>query len=179
MARVWWIEYSVWTPPPIVARLCLGPLMLPLKYTLTTVQWSVWRFLLLYLLLICVYYSLLLHSINIYHGLLLPAYCNNAIIWIRVSRTIQTVRDLGPQIQPKRSIVLGSPVGLWKGLKRRLRELLKAKGYIWPYTPSQVLIRTVYHLNNQYAQGSIINIISICSVYSLGSVLWNIPLTRR
>ena len=28
-----------------------------------------------------------------------------------------------------------------------LRELLKVKGYIWPYIPSRFLIRTVYHLN--------------------------------
>ena len=157
MASVWWIEYSVWTPPPIVARLCLGPLMVPLKYTWTTVKCS-----LIFTMDFCYQHTAITH-----------------IIWIRVSRTIQIIRDLGPQIQVKRSIVLGSPVGLWKGLKRRLRELLKAKGYIWQYNPNQVLIRTVYHLNNQYAHDSIINIISIYSVYSLGSVLWNIPLTRR
>ena len=53
------------------------------------------------------------------------------------------------------------------------------KGYIWPYIPRQVLIRTVYHLNNKYAHDSLNNIIGIYSVYSLGSVLWNIPLARR
>ena len=47
------------------------------------------------------------------------------------------------------------------------RELLKAMGYIWPYIPSRVLIRAVYHLNNQYAHYSLINIIGIYSVYPL------------
>ena len=31
---------------------------------------------------------------------------------------------------------------------RSPRELLKAEGYIWPYIPSRVLIRTLYHFNN-------------------------------
>ena len=34
--------------------------------------------------------------------------------------------------------------GVTQGQSRR--ELLKAKGYIWPYIPSQVLIRTLNHL---------------------------------
>ena len=59
------------------------------------------------------------------------------------------------------------------------RELLKAKGYIWPYIPSWVLIRTLYHFNSHRANNSLISIIDNQSVYSLGSVLWNIPLTWR
>ena len=37
----------------------------------------------------------------------------------------------------------------WRSCGRRSpRELLKAKGHIWPYIPSGVLIRTVYHFKN-------------------------------
>ena len=37
----------------------------------------------------------------------------------------------------------------WRSSRGRSpRELLNAKGYIWPYIPSQVLIRTLYHFNN-------------------------------
>ena len=35
---------------------------------------------------------------------------------------------------------------------RSPRELLKAKGYMWPYIPSQVLIRTLYNFNNHFAK---------------------------
>ena len=38
----------------------------------------------------------------------------------------------------------------WRSSREQsLRELLKAKGYVWPYIPSRVLIRTLYNFNNQ------------------------------
>ena len=58
-------------------------------------------------------------------------------------------------------------------------ELLKAEGYIWPYIPSRVLIRTFYHFNNHEANVYLIIHIDNKSVYSLGSVLCNIPLAPR
>ena len=51
------------------------------------------------------------------------------------------------------------------------QELFQAKRYIWPYIPSWVLIRTVYHLNSHKANISLISFIVNWSVYSLGSVL--------
>ena len=42
---------------------------------------------------------------------------------------------------------------------RSLREFLKAKGYIWPYIPSPVLIRTVYHFNSHKGNNSFISLI--------------------
>ena len=53
------------------------------------------------------------------------------------------------------------------------------RGYIWPYIPSRVLIRTLYHFNNYYANVYFIILIDNYSVYSLGSVLCNIPLAPR
>ena len=41
-----------------------------------------------------------------------------------------------------------SVLGREEGYTLRPRELLKAEGYIWPYIPSWVLIRTLYHFNN-------------------------------
>ena len=55
------------------------------------------------------------------------------------------------------------------------RELLKAKRCIWPYIRSKFLIRTKYHFNSHRANNSLISLIDNYSVYSLGSVLWNIP----
>ena len=58
-------------------------------------------------------------------------------------------------------------------------ELLNAKGNIWPYIPSWVLIRTLYHFNNHKANVYLIILIDNYSVYFLGSVLCNIPLAPR
>ena len=46
---------------------------------------------------------------------------------------------------------------------RSPRELLKAKGYIWMYIPSWVLIRTVYHFNSHKANNSFIDNYSVYS----------------
>ena len=41
---------------------------------------------------------------------------------------------------------------------RSPRELLKVKGYIWPYILNRVLIRTVYHFNSIKANNCLISI---------------------
>ena len=51
------------------------------------------------------------------------------------------------------------PFGWRSSPEQSLRELLKAKGYIWPYIPSWVLIRTVYHFNGHKANNSLISLI--------------------
>ena len=49
----------------------------------------------------------------------------------------------------------------WRSSRgRSQRELLKAKGYIWPYNPSWALIRTVYYFNNHKANNSLISLVN-------------------
>ena len=59
-----------------------------------------------------------------------------------------TTKPIWNRIPYHADTVFGHDKGyLVKYTPLRRKELLKAKGYIWPYIPSWVLIRTVYHFN--------------------------------